>query len=128
MPSVAELQARPLERGEKVRLVEDIPGHPAGSSGKVAIANGITWLRYWVRFSDGTSVGHIDHSALVRTKDYDSYCRLRELEAAAEHKAAHTDSSDSGRGASGGPAPIGGVATPQRPPGRAKAAKERPDA
>ncbi len=132
MPSVAELQARPLKRGEKVRLVKDIPGHPAGSSGKVAVANGITWLRYWVRFSDGSSVGHIDHSALVRAKDYDAFRRLRELEAtagreaeAAEHAAEQAGSSGSGGGASGGASVVDGVAIPQRLLDRAKAAKAR---
>ncbi len=132
MSSTAEMQARPLKRGQKVRLLSDIPGHPAGSEGKVALANGVTWLRYWVRFSDGSSVGHIDHSALVKAKDYHRFLEAREAEArAAELRSEHADDSegdtDSGGTAStsGGGATINGVAIPQLLLDRSKAARER---
>jgi len=134
MSTTAELQARPLKRGQKVRLIDDIPGHKAGSEGKVALANGVTWLRYWVRFIDGSSVGHIDHGALVKAKDYDHFLHAREAEAiAAELRASQSDQSsdDSGGGdgegssASGGGATINGVAIPQLLLDRSKAARVR---
>ncbi|CAB4706241.1 unannotated protein [freshwater metagenome] len=31
-----------------------------GSEGKVILANGFNWLRYRVRFADGTEVGDLD--------------------------------------------------------------------
>lgn len=91
MPSnttTAELQAKPFKRGAKVRLVSDIRGYPAGSLGKVALANGFSWQRYWVRFTDGESVGHIDHNALVRAKDYEKFLVSRDREAIEAEKAA----------------------------------------
>jgi len=74
------MQARTLKRGEKVRLVSDLPGLPQGTAGKVALANGFTWNRYWVRLGDGRVVGHIDHDHLIRAKDYERYLHARERE------------------------------------------------
>jgi len=133
MSTTAEMQARPLKRGQKVRLIDDIPGHKAGSEGKVAIANGVTWIRYWVRFIDGSSVGHIDHSALLKAKDYDRFLHAREVEArAAEVRASQpaeesATSADAGSAAAagGGGATINGVAIPQLLLDRAKAARQR---
>ena len=83
--TTAQLQARTLKRGERVRLVAGLPGVSEGTEGKVAMANGFTWNRYWVRLVDGRVVGHIDHGDLVRTKDYDRFlvARGREVEEAA---------------------------------------------
>ncbi len=80
MTTTSELQGQSYKRGEKVRLVDDIAGYPSGSKGKVAVANGMTWKRYWVRFADGTAAGHVDHDSLVRAKDYDNFLVLRERE------------------------------------------------
>ena len=88
MPSTAELQGAGYKRGTKVRLVDDIPGYPAGSQGKIAVANGMTWKRYWVRFPDGNSVGHVDHHSLVPAKVYDEFLVAREREAIEAEKAA----------------------------------------
>ena len=79
--STAQLQARTLKRGERVRLVAGLPGVPEGSEGKVAMANGFTWNRYWVRLVDGRVVGHIDHGDLVRTRDYERFLVARDREA-----------------------------------------------
>ena len=79
--TTAEMQARTLVRGEKVRLVADRPGLPSGAEGRVAMANGFAWRRYWVRFDDGPVVGHIDHGDLVRARDYDGFLAARDREA-----------------------------------------------
>ena len=118
----AELQATPYTRGTKVRLLDDIPGYPAGSKGKVAVANGFAWQRYWVRFADGQSVGHIDHSHLVKAKDYDRFLVQREREAIeaenAAEAAASAPAAEAGGGgtaaASGGGVEVNGVVIPQR--------------
>ena len=82
------LQANTLKRGERVRLVADLPGIPAGALGKVAMANGFTWSRYWVRFSDGRVVGHINHAALVRARDFERFQVARDREAVLAEQAA----------------------------------------
>ncbi len=122
--TTAELQARTLKRGQRVRLVSEQPGVPQGTEGKVAMANGFTWNRYWVRLTDGRVVGHIDHGDLVRTKDYERYLVARDREAqkaelaaqrAAEAAAAGpADSADDESAASGGSgeAVVNGVTVP----------------
>ena len=88
MPTTAELQANTYKRGQKVRLLDDLPGVPAGTSGKISLANGFAWIRYWVRFSNGMVVGHVDHEKLVRAKDYERFLVAREREAIEVEKAA----------------------------------------
>lgn len=128
MPSTvttAELQAAPFTRGTKIRLVDDIPGYPAGTEGKVAVANGFEWIRYWIRFPDGKAVGHVDHKSVVKRKDYDAYLVAREREAVEAEKAAAeaakataeaAEAGDSAAAASGAGAGVvvNGVTVPQR--------------
>lgn len=137
MSSTAELQAKPFVRGTRVRLVDDIGGYPAGSTGKIAVANGFAWTRYWVRFDDGGAVGHVDHHRLVRRRDYDEFLSAREreeleaveaAEQAAKAAAADPDPADAaaaGAGASGGAVQVNGVTIPQRLLDMSAAARQR---
>ena len=109
MPSTAELQAATFKRGANVRLVDDISGYPAGSQGKVALANGMTWKRYWIRFPDGNAIGHVDHTSLVRAKDYDVFVVAREREAEEAAKAAEAAANAPAESAGGGAAAGGGA-------------------
>ena len=120
--TTAQLQARTLKRGERVRLVAGLPGVPEGTEGKVAMANGFTWNRYWVRLVDGRVVGHIDHGDLVRTRDYEHFLVARDREAeeaelAAQRAAEAAEAAPSEAGgaddtAGAGEAVINGVAVP----------------
>ena len=122
--STAQLQARTLKRGERVRLVAGLPGVPEGSEGKVAMANGFTWNRYWVRLVDGRVVGHIDHGDLVRTRDYERFLVARDREAveaeiaaqqaadAAADPAAGAAEAEAADGGGTGEAVVNGVAVP----------------
>ena len=131
--TTSELQGRVLRRGDRVRLVSELPGVPLGAEGKVAMANGFTWNRYWVRFADGQVVGHVDHSDLVRSKHYERFlvARERELlqaEEAAQQVAAATDASDAGAPAGDGgtgDAVINGVTIPAYLLKRSADARER---
>jgi hypothetical protein len=137
VPSTAEIQSAAFKRGAKVRLVDDIPGYPAGSKGKIALANGMTWKRYWVRFPDGNSVGHVDHSLLVNVKDYDAFLVARQREAIEAEKAAEAAAaaaaagggsdagSGGGGGAAGGGVTINGVFIDQSWLDKAAAARAR---
>jgi hypothetical protein len=53
-----------LRIGDKVRTTVDIDGVPAGSEGKVILANGFNWQRYRVLFRSGAEVGDLDHRQL----------------------------------------------------------------
>ena len=108
--TTAQLQARTLKRGEKVRLVAELPGVPQGAEGKVAMANGFTWNRYWVRLVDGRVVGHIDHEDLVRTKDYERFLVARDREAVEAELAAQQAAEAAAAGPADGPAADAGAA------------------
>ena len=49
-----------LRANDRVRATVALPGVPLGTEGKVLLANGFNWLRYRVRFGDGTEVGDLD--------------------------------------------------------------------
>jgi hypothetical protein len=46
--------------GDKVRTIVEMHGVPAGTEGKVILANGFNWQRYRVLFDNGAEVGDLD--------------------------------------------------------------------
>ena len=50
-----------LRNGDKVVTTVELDGVAVGSEGKVILSNGFNWLRYRVRFANGTEVGDLDH-------------------------------------------------------------------
>lgn len=50
-----------LKLGDRVRATVDLEGAPAGTEGKVVLANGFNWLRYRVLFDNGVEIGDLDH-------------------------------------------------------------------
>jgi hypothetical protein len=50
--------------GDLVSLTAEVDGLPVGTEGKVILANGFNWLRYRVRFTNGTEIGDLDHRNL----------------------------------------------------------------
>ena len=49
-----------LKPGQKVESVVDLPGVPAGTKGKVTLANGFNWRRYSVLFANGARATMLD--------------------------------------------------------------------
>lgn len=49
-----------LRLGDKVRSTVELPGVPAGTEGKVILANGFNWRRHRVLFVNGVELGHLD--------------------------------------------------------------------
>ena len=49
-----------LRPGQRCRSTVELPGVPAGTEGRVTVANGFSWLRYWVRFDNGVELGSLD--------------------------------------------------------------------
>lgn len=42
----------------------DLPGVPAGTPGVIVLSEGLTWIRYVVRFANGMQLGSIDEQYL----------------------------------------------------------------
>jgi hypothetical protein len=49
-----------LKVHQKVVAIADMPGVPAGTPGKVTLANGFNWLRYSVVFDNGERKSCLD--------------------------------------------------------------------
>ncbi len=112
-----------IKSGAKVLATTDLPGVPKGTRGKVAMSNGITWKRYWVRFDNGELVGHVDHDNIVIERAWDRY--FAEKEAAAAAAAAGASAGGSADGGGGGAAAENAFGVPQYLLDRTKAALER---
>jgi hypothetical protein len=56
-----------LRAHDRVVATVDLPGVPAGTEGKVLLANGFNWLRYRVLFTNGIELGDLDHRNLEPT-------------------------------------------------------------
>ncbi len=122
MAKTVDLSQR-IKSGAKVLATTDLPGVPKGTRGKVAMSNGITWKRYWVRFENGELLGHIDHDNIVIERAWDRYFAEKEAAAAAAAAGASAAADAGDGGASGGGDTPFGV--PQYLLDRTKAALER---
>ena len=56
----------------KTRVVatKDLVGVPMGTSGRIEMVNGLTWMRYWVQFDNGVWLGSVDAGAVVAERDW----------------------------------------------------------
>lgn len=121
MAKTVDLSSR-IRAGAKVRATTDLPGVPQGTHGKVAMSNGITWLRYWVRFENGELLSHVDHDNIVISRAWDDYFVQKEAAAAAAEAGASTSSAAA---AGGGQAADNAFGVPQYLLDRTKAALEK---
>jgi len=120
MAKTVDLSTR-IRAGAKVRATTDLPGVPQGTNGKVAMSNGITWKRYWVRFENGELLSYVNHDKIVLRRAWDQF--FLEQEAAA---AAVEGTSAAGPGTSGaGEAADNAFGVPQYLLDRTKSALER---
>ena len=56
-----------LRLGDRVVASVDLEGVPAGTAGKVILANGFNWQRYRVLFANGLEIGDLDARQLAAT-------------------------------------------------------------
>jgi hypothetical protein len=77
----------PLRKKDRVVAAVDLPGIPAGTTGKVTFVAGFDWIRYWVRWDNGVQRGSINRKHLVRPGEPFGE-ELAALEAAAAEVAA----------------------------------------
>ena len=67
-----------LKPKERIVATADMPGIPEGTTGRVILPEGLTWIRYWVRFDNGVVRGTIDRSKLARPGEWAELVRRRE--------------------------------------------------
>jgi len=63
---------------ERVVVTTDLPGIPEGTTGKVIMVEGLTWIRYWVRFDNGVVRGSLNRKVLARPSEWTELVRRRE--------------------------------------------------
>ena len=49
-----------LRVGDRVRSTVELDGVPAGTDGRVLLANGFNWQRYRIAFANGAELGDLD--------------------------------------------------------------------
>ncbi|CAN5586757.1 hypothetical protein BH20ACT2_BH20ACT2_12160 [soil metagenome] len=67
-----------LRKGERVVATIDLREVPAGTAGKVTTVHGLSWIRYWVRFDNGVTMGSIHRQKLAREGQWDPETAARE--------------------------------------------------
>lgn len=96
----------PIKRYKKVVATVELPGVPEGTVGKVRVANGFAWYRYWVDFDNGVRMGQVSHDNLCHQDDWG---RFQFDRAETERRALETpeDSVDSDEGDEGAAGAVG---------------------
>lgn len=115
-----------LRKGDKVVATTDLRGVPEGTTGKVIIVDGLSWIRYWVRFDNGTSIGSVPRAKLATPDQWKRRHDVVEDTADPDDAAAADDdrgAADDGGG--GGKATPNGTIVPQKLIDRSAAARAR---
>ena len=116
--------ATEFRRNEQVRTLDDLPGVPKGTQGRVLLVDGFTWTRYRVAFDNGYDLGSIDGGHLSRPKEFDAALALREKPA--ETAVVSTNGDGAVAAASGGEDKVvNGVSVPGLLLERSRLARER---
>ncbi len=117
--------ANDLRKGDKVVAAADLRDVPAGTKGKVALVNGLSWVRYWVRFDNGVAIGSVNRSHLATPEEWErKLSGVEDVAAGPVEAAADGDGATDGA-AGGGVTTANGSVVPQRLIDRAKAARAR---
>jgi hypothetical protein len=118
--------ATEFRRNERVKALDDLPGVPAGTEGRVELVAGFTWTRYRVAFDNGRDVGSIDGRHLSRPREFAAALARRDR-AELEEVAVEADGSDGEAAAAsaGEDKVVNGVTVPAHLLERSRRARER---
>ncbi len=67
---VKDDKADQLKQRTKVVSLADLRGVPRGTTGRVTMVSGLTWIRYFVDFDNGVSVPSVDRSRLATPAEW----------------------------------------------------------
>jgi hypothetical protein len=117
--------ATEFRRNERVKTLDDLPGVPQGTEGRVLLVDGFTWTRYRVSFDNGFDLGSIDGSHLARPDEFEAALARREAAGRQEAAAEAADEGGGAAAASGDGKVVNGVTVPAHLLDRSKRARER---
>ncbi len=78
---MATTETETLKPRQRVTLTRGIRGVPEGTHGRIKVANGLTWARYWVQFDNGAWVGSVSGTDLVAEGGYEEFKKRQAEEA-----------------------------------------------
>jgi hypothetical protein len=111
-----------LRKGAKVTAAVALRDVPEGTEGRVTMVSGLTWIRYWVRFDNGVSLGSISRDKLITREQLESDGDLdMDVDEAAEGGATAAAGDEAGDGV----ATPSGTVVPQKLIDRSAAARVR---
>ena len=116
-----------LRKGAKVVARTELREVPEGTTGKVIMVDGFSWIRYWVRFDNGISLGTIDRKFLATPDEWQRFLAGDE-ELVSAGAGASSDGDDAGADdgdAGGGKTTANGTFVPQKFLDRSAAARAR---
>jgi hypothetical protein len=61
-----------LQRGDRVIAVKAIGPVPEGTGGTMKVVDGLTWVRYWIKWDTGHWIGSISQDQVVPADQYDA--------------------------------------------------------
>lgn len=117
-----------LRKGAKVVNRVELRGVPEGTSGKVIMVSGITWIRYWVRFDNGVPLGTITRHDLATADQWKRHLAGEDVFGESADTGSESTAGDGGGdagGDAGGVTTPSGTLVPQKLIDRAKAARAR---
>jgi len=117
--------ATEFRRNERVKTLDELPGVPLGTEGRVLLVDGFTWTRYRVTFDNGYDLGSIDGSHLSRPGEFDAALAQREAAGRQEAVAETADDDGGAAAATGEGKVVNGVSVPAHLLDRSKRARER---
>ena len=117
-----------LKKRAKVVARTDLRDVPEGTEGRVVLINGMTWIRYWVRFENGVYLGSLDRNVLATRDEWRRHLAGEDVWAVEDE--GEDDAEDAGADAAGEAAADGGTTpagtvVPQHLLDRSAAARER---
>jgi hypothetical protein len=117
--------ATEFRRNERVKLLDDLPGVPAGTEGRVELVAGFTWTRYRVAFDNGSDVGSIDGSHLSRPNQFEAALARRDEVEEETSTEADGDDGEAAAASAGEDKVVNGVTVPGHLLERSRRARER---
>ena len=122
---MSDIFTKDLNKQQRVVAATNLKGVPEGTSGYVMLANGLDWVRYWVKFENGVEMGSLHRNKLVSAEDWDLYLEEREDGTLPLEETTDSADEESSTTGSGGGVEVNGVLVPQLLLDRSESALER---